>query len=160
MIRRLLHLAVGAVILAILGFTTWSAERLIASGDEVLLDLAPVDPRSLIQGDYMALAWDLERRVPAVPATGATVVLSLDAKRVGTFRRFVEAGPPGEGEHAFRLAGRADGRAAVEPHSFLFEEGRAAVFATAKYGIFRVDAAGRHLLVGLADGEGRRIDPR
>ena len=33
-------------------------------------------------------------------------------------------------------------------------------YAKAKYGIFRVDAEGRHLLSGLADGEGVRIDPK
>jgi uncharacterized membrane-anchored protein len=160
MIRRLLHLGVGVVILAVLGFTTWGAERLIATGEEVLLDLAPVDPRSLIQGDYMALAWGLERRAPPVPATGAIAVLGLDARRVGSFRRLDDAGPLAADERRFRLAGRADGRAVIEPHSFLFEEGRAPDFAAAKFGIFRVDAGGRHLLVGLADAEGRWIDPR
>ena len=38
----------------------WQKEQLIAHGQPVFVELAPVDPRSLMQGDYMRL----EFRVP------------------------------------------------------------------------------------------------
>ncbi|MDK9697684.1 MAG: GDYXXLXY domain-containing protein [Siculibacillus sp.] len=158
--RRILFVVVGVAILAFLGWRVRDAEALIASGEVVLLELAPVDPRSLIQGDYMRLSWAAERRSITIEGATGTIVLGLDARRVGDFRRLATAGAAGEGELAFDVRrGGADGRIAIEPHSFLFQEGHADLYAKAKYGIFRVDPAGRHLLTGLADAEGRRIDP-
>ncbi|WP_333825032.1 GDYXXLXY domain-containing protein [Pinisolibacter sp.] len=161
--RRTLFLLAGVAVAAVLGSAVWRAEALLASGDEVLLELAPVDPRSLMQGDYMRLAWAMERETIALPeeTTTATIVLALDPKRVGRYRRLLSEGAPGADEHAFQVRrGRFGERFEIEPHSFLFQEGHAAAYAKAKYGIFRVDIAGRHLLAGLADGEGVRIDPK
>ena len=47
-----------------LGLVNWSVaqkERLLERGRIVLLELAPVDPRSLMQGDYMALQFAIAR---------------------------------------------------------------------------------------------------
>jgi uncharacterized membrane-anchored protein len=161
--RRILFLLAGLGVLALLGLQVRDAEALIASGEVVLLDLAPVDPRSLMQGDYMRLSFAIERQVKTSDDEGAdpapAVILALDDRRVGTFRRFAAEGGAGPGEQAFRV--RRDGTTIrIEPHSFLFQEGRADDFAKAKFGIFRVDASGRHLLVGLADAEAKRIDPQ
>ena len=56
------------VMVATLGFFLYrvntgiyQAERTLSQGEVVYLELAPVDPRSLIQGDYMALDYALER---------------------------------------------------------------------------------------------------
>ena len=38
-------------------------ETHLATGDVVLLELAPVDPRGFMQGDYMALSYALERDI-------------------------------------------------------------------------------------------------
>lgn len=158
--RRGLFLAAGIGVLGVLGWSVLSAERLLASGQEVLLELAPVDPRSLMQGDYMRLAYALEREPIALGASSGTLILGLDARRVGRFRRLAAAGPPGPGEVAFAVRGDPSARRVqVEPHSFLFQEGHGDRYAAARYGIFRVEPGGRHLLVGLADAEARRIDP-
>ena len=42
----------------------------------------------------------------------------------------------------------------------IFQEGDADLYAGARYGIFRVDAGGRHLLTGMADTEAKRIGTR
>lgn len=158
--RRTLFLLVSAAVFAVLGWKVWDAEALIARGDEVLLALAPVDPRSLMQGDYMRLAWDLEREKIRLDAASGAIVLGLDARRIGRFRRVADRVEPAADERIFRVGRAHSGEhVVVEPHSFLFEEGRAALYEKARYGIFRVDDAGRHLLVGLADAEARRIDP-
>lgn len=156
--RRVLYFLTGLAVLAALGWNVWRSQALIAAGEEVLLALAPVDPRSLMQGDYMRLRWDIERQSIAVPSGGAVVVLGLDQRRVGTFVRLAEGAAPGTGEKLFRVAAGASGGASIEPHSFLFQEGTADLFAKAKFGIFRVDASGRHLLVGLADESARPIE--
>lgn len=61
--RRGSFLAVlaGAVLLPIL-LTQWqvqSYERVLANGQSVLLRLSPVDPRSLMQGDYMIINYEV-----------------------------------------------------------------------------------------------------
>lgn len=160
--RRLLFLAAGVAVLGALGWSVRDFEALKTSGQEVLLALAPADPRSLIQGDYMRLAYALELEAIALdtPAAG-TIILGLDERRVGRFSRLGSSGPPGPGEVAFRVRrGPLGGVVTIEPHSFLFQEGQGDLYARARYGIFRVDATGRHLLVGLADAEARPIAPR
>lgn len=39
----------------VLGYMVWDRASLIATGHEVTLDVAPVDPRSLFRGDYVIL---------------------------------------------------------------------------------------------------------
>ena len=156
--RRILHALLAVAVFAALGWNVWRSEALIAAGDEVLLALAPADPRSLMQGDYMRLRWDIERTSTDVTGAGV-VVLTLDAARIGRFARHASDGAPGPGEIAFRVARARGGGLSIEPHSFLFQEGTADAYAKAKYGIFRVAPDGRHLLVGLADENARRIDP-
>ncbi|MDI4655224.1 GDYXXLXY domain-containing protein [Xanthobacter autotrophicus] len=137
--RRALFLAAGLAVLATLGWSVRDFEALMASGEVVLLDLAP------------AIHLD---------APAGTIILGLDEQRVGRFRRLGSTGAPGEGETAFRVRRAASGDGVtVEPHSFLFQEGQADLYAKAKYGLFRVDASGRHLLVGLADADARKIEP-
>ncbi len=53
--RKWLILLCALLILAVVNFSIWQNEQLIKDGETVLLELAPVDPRSLMQGDYMAL---------------------------------------------------------------------------------------------------------
>lgn len=159
--RRTLFLLASAAVFSVLGWKVWDAEALIARGEEVLLALAPVDPRSLMQGDYMRLAWALERETIRLDAPAGAVVLGVDDRRIGHYRRVTGWGTPEADERIFRVGRAPSGdRVVVEPHSFLFEEGRATLYATARYGIFRVDRDGRHLLVGLADAEARRIEPK
>src|SRR2546425_2216521 len=48
-----------AMVLALLNFSIVGKERQLESGKVVFLELAPVDPRSLMQGDYMALRFKI-----------------------------------------------------------------------------------------------------
>jgi uncharacterized membrane-anchored protein len=157
--RRLLYLLSGVAVLGVLGWNVWRNEALISSGQEVLLALAPVDPRSLMQGDYMALRWDLERESRTLTEPTGAVVLGLDGRRVGTVKRLADGAPLAPEEMLFAVKADPQGGLVLEPHSFLFQEGTADAFAKAKFGIFRVAPDGRHLLVGLADEAARKIQP-
>ena len=81
---RLAVVLAGLVV--ILGLTNWDIAQkrtAIADGEPLLLELRPVDPRSLLQGDYMALAL-AEAAMPGtttmerLPYRG-TVILSFAA---------------------------------------------------------------------------------
>jgi uncharacterized membrane-anchored protein len=161
--RRLIFALSSLGVFAALGWQVVDAEALIRDGDVVLMQLAPADPRSLIQGDYMRLAWAIERNTVADVADPGRrlAVVGLDERRVASFRRIDMGEPRAADERLFAIKpGRNGGGIAIEPHSFLFQEGRAADFAQARYGVFRVAPSGRHLLVGLAGADGATIEPR
>ncbi len=53
-----------AVILAVMNTAIWQKEQILAEGETVYLKLAPVDPRSLMQGDYMRLRYAIDNQLP------------------------------------------------------------------------------------------------
>jgi uncharacterized membrane-anchored protein len=162
---RLAVILLGLVlVLGVGNYAIWQRHRVADSGRTLLLELRPVDPRSLIQGDYMALAYD-DRAFPdgaraeQMPRRGR-VVLSLDEDGVGSFARLDTGGPlaPHELRLSYKL--RLDsGELRYGAESFLFQEGQADLYADARYGILRVGPDGTSVLIGLADADRRRIVP-
>ena len=62
-------IVVAAIQTIVLGYMIASRAALLAGGAEVLLHTAPVDPRDLLRGDYVALSYDISR-VPVATLTG------------------------------------------------------------------------------------------
>jgi len=58
--RKILIVAVTMLILTAINFKIYQTEHFLKDGKSVYLKLAPVDPRSLMQGDYMAFRYDIE----------------------------------------------------------------------------------------------------
>lgn len=141
-----------------------SYQRIVDTGQQILLELRPVDPRSLIQGDYMALAYARSVFPPAglqsdLPNRGV-LVMSVDDDGVGTFSRLDDGAPLSASE--LRLRFRRMGRSrdlAFGAESFYFQEGQADFFAAARYGVLRVDDSGTSVLVGLADENRQLMEP-
>ncbi|MCU0767755.1 MAG: GDYXXLXY domain-containing protein [Gammaproteobacteria bacterium] len=159
--RRLVALLAGLAILAAVNWTVWQRERLVTTGRVVLLELAPVDPRSLMQGDYMALRFHAANeafgpgRVAADAADGH-LVLRLDEKGVAQFVRLDDATPLAADEIRMRFRVRG-GTPKLATNAFFFEEGSASRYAEARYGEFRVDGRGEAILTGLRDRELRGL---
>lgn len=152
------------LVLAAANFTIRQRQQLVDHGQTVLLELRPVDPRSLIQGDYMALRY-AESVFPVaterlnLPRRG-TFVVKLDERNVATYSR------PDAGDalaaNEVRLQYRqvdSSGLIRLGAEAFFFEEGQAAQFESARYGVLHVDGSGNSVLVGLADSEGLQIKP-
>ena len=147
-------------VLGALNYGIYAKEQIIKRGDILLLELAPVDPRSLMQGDYMRLRYALERAVPKIiekslPPKGYLVIKS-DANNVAQFVR-IDAGEPLQAGEK-RLQYRRSYGLHIVPDSFLFQEGHAAFYQNAKYGVFKFDDNGNHLLVGLANLDRKMIE--
>lgn len=162
---RLAAILLGlALVLGVTNYGIWQRQRVVESGRVLLLELRPVDPRSLIQGDYMALAYEDQAfpdqaRAKQMPRRGR-VVLSLDENDVGRFVRLDTGGPLAPNELRLRYKLRLDaGELRYGAESFQFQEGQAALYTDARYGILRVGPAGKSVLVGLADADRRRIEP-
>lgn len=152
--------------LAVVNAGIWQKETLIARGERLYVRLGPVDPRSLMQGDYMAL--DLFEGSPlardarlrdTTQRPRPRVAASVDADGIATMQRLLapgEAAAPGE--RVFELTPKA-GRWVLVTDAWYFREGEADLWAQARFGELRVDDQGRALLVGLADAQRRPIRP-
>ncbi|HEU5098109.1 MAG TPA: GDYXXLXY domain-containing protein [Roseiflexaceae bacterium] len=156
-LRSVLMWGVAALVLVATNVLIFQKEQLLASPQVVLLELAPRDPRSLMQGDYMALAYAISREVSAqdLPVDGQLVV-AIGGDSVA---RLVRVHSPqrqlAPHELLLRYRVRA-GQLHVGSDSFFFQEGQAAAYEQARYAELRVDSAGESLLVGLR-GPGREV---
>ena len=151
--RKWIALAAGLVVLAITNYTIYSKELLLTDGRIVLLELAPVDPRSLMQGDYMALRFKmadttLGRGQTKTGLSDGRLVLKLDAQGIGSFARFDDGTPLAANEARIRYRIR-NGQAKFATNAYFFQEGGAPLYQTARYGEFRVDTNGEAILTGL-----------
>jgi len=156
-----------ALVLGVVGWSARENEAILAGGQVVRLELAPVDPRSLLQGDYMMLNYEVQNRLrSARPHDDGFVVVAPDAQGVGRFVRAQPAATPlAAGELALRYRvregargfGLRSGRIRFATNAFFFEEGTGGRYATAKYGEFRVGAGGEPRLVALLDGGLKRL---
>jgi uncharacterized membrane-anchored protein len=86
-LERTLLLVAALLVLGLINHAIWQKEQLLANGDIVRLKLAPVDPRSLMQGDYMRLDFEVARAVRNNPKDDGLLVVALDASRVASLRR-------------------------------------------------------------------------
>ena len=135
-------------------------EKLLKDGQLVLLELAPVDPRSLMQGDYMALRYKIAGSIDTDSiAKRGYCVIKLDSNGVANKLRFQTALKPlNEGEYI--LSYRSSGYQAISfgAEAFFFQEGQAEKYGRAKYGAIKIDGKGNSLLIGLYDKLLRRIE--
>jgi uncharacterized membrane-anchored protein len=158
--RRWILLVLAVLVLAALNGLAAHKESVLRSGTKMYLRLAPVDPRSLLQGDYMALRYEIANRVrdlkEELPSDGRLVVRPGE-NGVAQFVRLHQGEPLGLGEHLLRYRNRGGVRLGAE--SFFFQEGHAKYYEKARYGELRVSSAGESVLVGLAGERLERLGP-
>jgi uncharacterized membrane-anchored protein len=158
--KKIIFIISSVLVFAVFNFGIYQKEQIKAAGEIVFLELAPVDPRSLMQGDYMRLRYKIEREqsYQAKEKRGYMVV-RLEENRVGKFKRFYQPGEVlAEREKLLRYHDEY-GNVRIVPDSFMFQEGLADRYAHAKYGVFKFDGQGNHILVGLADERLQVIQP-
>ena len=163
-ITSIVAIAGLVVVLAAANFAISDRQAVINSGQPILLELGPVDPRSLMQGDYMVLRYH-DRLFPPrdemaeLPRVGAFVI-RLDDNNVGEFKR-VDDGTelePGEVLLQYKLRDER-GRVRLGAESYFFQEGNAQLFDAGRYGVLHVDDSGKSVLIGLADENYQLIRP-
>ncbi|VUZ28809.1 Uncharacterised protein [uncultured Comamonas sp.] len=147
---------------AALGLVQWDVQRkeaVLAHGQKIYLPLQPQDPRSLMQGDYMALRFALPAAVTAQiktqqerqPLLSHVLVLArLDARGVADIQRLAQPGEVPQAGAVLLPLKLLKGRWVVVTDAFFFPEGQGTPLAAARFGEFRVLPDGRALLAGLA----------
>lgn len=159
------------LILGYFGFSVFKKQTILDSGTLVLLELTPVDPRSLMQGDYMRLqykmtqeslketSWDIQDSLAMryevvdpwytrAPKQGY-VVVELDTVSVGHFVGLYDK-DQGLKKNQIRIQyHKPSWSVRIGAESFFFEEGMADRYEQAHYGGLKVDDKGHSVLVGL-----------
>ncbi|MGN5291536.1 GDYXXLXY domain-containing protein [Aeromonas sp. 11P] len=154
--RQLALLLSGLAILAGINATVWRYEHAMSSGEVVLLRLAPVDPRSLMQGDYMRLNYEIARELTSRDARTTqnkgsnTLVIRLDAHQVATLVADGKQDRLASDERILQVH-QSERQWQIGPDAYFFEEGSGEQYEAARYGEFRLQADGKTLLVGLRD---------
>ncbi len=163
--NKFLIVANLAALFLYFGYTVYQKELLLKEGTLLLLKLAPADPRSLMQGDYMELRYAFPSpigeplsREDTLPRRGFCVV-EPDAEGIAVIKRFQAAKEPlFPGEHLIGYT-RPDYRVRIGAESFFFQEGTGTFYEKAEYGGLKADKDGNSLLVGLFDEQKNRIIP-
>ena len=160
--RKTIAIVAGLAVLALANWTIWQREQLIATGTVVRLELAPIDPRSLMQGDYMALRFRVADealgRGGDKQSKDGRIVVKADDKGMGRFVRLDGGEPLGAGEVLMRYRVR-DGKVKFATNAWFFQEGDAKHYERARFGEFRVAPSGEMLLTNMLSEKLERMGP-
>lgn len=180
-------IALGLMLcLGLANYNVWSKEQLLRTGQPVALELAPVDPRSLMQGDYMTLRYQISNDL--FNYLNDATLESLRSRNVLWVWVDVGSNYPSAqlraiqglrtNEPVFLIDGSNPVRAGALPtdgqliklrlkrigqgwtpgtNAWFFPEGQAARYEQARYGEFVVGADGTALLRAMLDSNGQVI---
>ncbi|MDO8735508.1 MAG: GDYXXLXY domain-containing protein [Thermoleophilia bacterium] len=157
--KKIVIALAALVILLMTNAFIYQKESQIESGRTALLRIGPVDPRSLAQGDYIQLSYELMRKVPRVrtDSNGAKVqpddgalITRVDDDGVAQFVRLDDGTPIAADELRLAYTYR-EGQPSLGVDAFFFEEGMSDLYAKARYAEIRVTPEGKCLLVDLRD---------
>lgn len=162
----------STTLVAVLGVTNqkiWQYESVLDQGRSVILELEPVDPRSLMQGDYMKLNYEIIRFIKGAyqmsgssyqgTKSSAYALLKNDAQGVARFCAISEKLPTeardfGQCDQGLFIpfkVGKPRSRIKLPSHGYFFAEGAGLYYAQARYGEFKVSRDGTALLSKLLD---------
>jgi uncharacterized membrane-anchored protein len=157
------------LVLLFFGFNIVKNEKVLSEGETVLLELRPVDPRSLMQGDYMTLHYEVCNHIYGLEAElNKFCVVQLDDDRVAHFVSLTNDAAVALREDELLLRYSLEKNSwggkfyTIGSNSYFFQEGTANKYATAKYGMLKVvtkgDMIGTCSLVGLCDENKKLIE--
>lgn len=157
------------LVLLFFGFNIVKNEKVLSEGETVLLELRPVDPRSLMQGDYMTLHFEVCNHIYGLEAeSNKFCVVRLDDNRVAHFVSLTNDAAVAlrEDELLLRYSLEKNNWGekfyTIGSDSYFFQEGTAIKYETAKYGMLKVVTKGEMIgtcsLVGLCDENKKLIE--
>lgn len=139
-------------ILLFICYSIWNNEKIYQLEENYLLELAPVDPRSLLQGDYMELNYKIAQHRISDNLRDGFIIAKIKDRNLLVFQRAQKDMTPivdGEIALAFQRNNRSRIQLGIE--SYFFQEGNGEQFQQAIYGSIKVDKNGKCMLVNLLD---------
>ncbi len=148
-----------ALLLIYFNHSIFKKEELLNDGQLVLLELAPVDPRSLMQGDYMELRYGISEGIDLenLPKRGYCVVKLDEKNRAQRVRLQQDVTPLNKDEYLIKFTLSDRWNINIGAESFFFQEGHADKYEKAKFGGLKIDKNGNSLLIGLYDEHLKKI---
>ena len=157
-LSKILILVGAVLVFGVTSYSIFEKESLLKNGKEIYLKLAPIDPRSLMQGDYMALRFEISRKIKEAikkerkADIEGLAILKLDSKTVAEFKALYRDGINIAQDETLIKYRLDRNRVKLTTDSYFFQEGQAKRYESAKYGLFRVNpATGEAILTSLAD---------
>ena len=147
------------ILLSLVTNSILKKEKLLSNGQLILLELAPVDPRSLMQGDYMNLRYAISNNndTDSISKRGFCIV-KLDSIGVAKKVRIQDHKTPlHENELLINYTSKQWRGINIGAESYFFQEGEGKKYEAAKYGGLKIDANGNSLLIGLYDENRQQI---
>lgn len=146
------------LVLSFFHYSVLKKEAILQEGKLILLELAPVDPRSLMQGDYMDLRYAIstDTNMQHIPKRGYCVV-RLDSGLIAQKVRLQSNRTPLNKDEYLIEYTASKWNINIGAESFFFQEGQARKYDSAKYGALKIDRKGNSLLIGLYDANKRQI---
>lgn len=148
------------ILLGLFNNSILQKEELLSDGQLILLELAPVDPRSLMQGDYMRLRYAISDNInsDSISKRGFCVV-KLEENGIAKKVRIQENKTPiNHNEFLIEYTSKGWRGINIGAESYFFQEGEADKYENAKYGGIKVDNQGNSLLIGLYNENQKKIE--
>jgi uncharacterized membrane-anchored protein len=148
------------ILLGLFNNSILKKEKLLSNGQTILLELAPVDPRSLMQGDYMRLDYNISNNMntDSISKRGFCVVKLIENGVAEKVRIQENRIPINDNEFLIEYTSREWGDINIGAESYFFQEGEAEKYENAKYGGIKIDNQGNSLLIGLYDKNRQKIE--
>lgn len=158
---RLIVLAVTVIfILGVINTEIMKKEAIVASGATVLLRIAPRDPRSLLQGDFMALRYAMAvtvaEKAQEANITDGLLVVELADSGDASFVAIYAGQPLTATQQLLKFRRRGES-VRLASDAFFFEEGQWKTYQRARFGELKVSDDGEAVLVGLRNDEYERL---
>ena len=128
-------------------------DNTLQRGHSVFVSLLPADPRSILQGDYMVLRYEMHIHGSIPDAKGLKAYVKLNEQNVVSETRFNLADRTDAKEWLPILLKRLPHSSSFYPvtTSYLFAEGLADCYSHAKFAEFKVIDTGQAILYRLTD---------
>lgn len=158
---RLIVLAISvAIVLTAINLEIVGKERIVRDGTTVLLRIAPRDPRSLLQGDYMvlryAMATEVAKAAEQLDQRDGVIVIQLGELNEASFVALYSDQQLAQGQYLLRYRKRGES-VRLASDAYFFEEGSWKDYRNARFGEIRIDDTGEAVLTGLMDKNGARL---
>lgn len=153
--------SIGISLVSTLGFANYSVhhyDNTLQNGQDIILKLVPTDPRSLMQGDYMELDFEVLNKASHEASKymekgtlmERNILLSVDEKGVAHFCSLNQTSTT-QCPLSIKVNFLAHGVRLVGSQHYFFPEGSREYFAQAHYAEFRQGKDGTLLLKQLLD---------
>lgn len=158
--RKWLVIATILLALSAINININKKQDLIANGEILLFKLAPVDPKSLMQGDYMRLRFDIAVQTQeslrklnehnTIAVNQGHILVTRGENNVVELDGIYDGQKLSKNQYKLPFKYRKY-QIVFTTNAFYFQEGKAEHFQKAKYGQFRVSNTGEMLLVNMVD---------